>query len=281
MTVPSVAGPSSSLVIRKAIEPLWSGCAATNSSHGDHHRGDRGLHVGRAAAIQLAVAVGRHEGLRVPLVERAGGHHVGVAGEHEQRRARVPLARPQVGRRRSSRCVSQSKPSGDSSSIRRRWQPLSSGVTEESAISSSVSARVRDGVMCACARKAVGRRRRKSRRAACRRLSSTGRLMTDGTSSIRSSALALSTTAARRSSGSLRQVVPLRLTSTSQSSCSSQAATVARSRPCFLKSWKSKSWPLLGQPGARFFDRVAVGNAVEGCFHGRKAHAAPKSGGCR
>ena len=32
MTVPSVAGPSSSLVIRNAIEPLWPGCAAMNSS---------------------------------------------------------------------------------------------------------------------------------------------------------------------------------------------------------------------------------------------------------
>src|SRR4051812_45551056 len=63
--------------------------------------------------------------------------------------------------------------------------------------------------------------------------SSTGRLMTDGFSSISSRALALSTTWARRSSGSLRQVVPLRLTRTSQSSCSSQRATVSRDRPCF------------------------------------------------
>src|SRR5450830_620490 len=32
MMVPSVAGPSSSLVMRKPMEPLWSGWAATNSS---------------------------------------------------------------------------------------------------------------------------------------------------------------------------------------------------------------------------------------------------------
>ncbi len=63
---------------------------------GDHHRRQRGLHVGRAASVQLAVAMGRREGIGGPLRERAGRHHVGMAGEHQQR-LRAAAPRPQVG----------------------------------------------------------------------------------------------------------------------------------------------------------------------------------------
>ena len=65
----------------------------------DHHRGERALHVGSAAAVQHAVAVRRHERVAGPLVERAGRHDVGVAGEREDLRRRPPAGpeRPQVG----------------------------------------------------------------------------------------------------------------------------------------------------------------------------------------
>src|SRR5471032_471563 len=72
-------------------------------------------------------------------------------------------------------------------------------------------------------------------------LYSTGRLMMDGFSSISSLALAASTMDALRSSLKARQVVPFLLTSTSHGNCCSHCSTVARSRPCFLKSWKVKS----------------------------------------
>ena len=55
----------------------------------------RAFHVGGAAAVQHAVAYGRHEGIAVPLLDRAGRHHVGMAGEAHQR-ARRAAARPQV-----------------------------------------------------------------------------------------------------------------------------------------------------------------------------------------
>jgi hypothetical protein len=55
----------------------------------DHKAGNGGLHVGRAASVQHAIAMGRLERRRAPLLERAGRHHVGVAGEHEQLAARA------------------------------------------------------------------------------------------------------------------------------------------------------------------------------------------------
>ncbi|MND81072.1 hypothetical protein D3C80_728580 [compost metagenome] len=63
---------------------------------GHHHGGQRSLHVGGAAAIEHAILDGRLERRGVPLLQRPGGHHVGVAGEAEQR----PLAAtagPEVG----------------------------------------------------------------------------------------------------------------------------------------------------------------------------------------
>jgi hypothetical protein len=76
------AGPSSSLVIRKASD---EGFGLGGQEFLDRHEGrDRGLHVGGAAAVQLAVAVRGRERVAGPLVERAGGHHVGVAGEHQR-----------------------------------------------------------------------------------------------------------------------------------------------------------------------------------------------------
>ena len=95
-TVPSTAGPSSSEVRRSAIEPEWPGRSFTNIFGGDDEGGDRGLHVRGAAAVELAVADGRHERIGVPLGERAGRHDVGVAGEADHR-AGAAAPRPEVG----------------------------------------------------------------------------------------------------------------------------------------------------------------------------------------
>src|SRR4029079_12531295 len=57
--------------------------------------GDGGLHVGRAAAVELAVADRRHERVGVPFRERARRHHIGMAGEAEQRLAGA-APRPEV-----------------------------------------------------------------------------------------------------------------------------------------------------------------------------------------
>jgi hypothetical protein len=62
--------------------------------HRHREGGDRGLHVGRAAAVQLAVAVAGHEGVAGPLLQRAGGHDVGVAGEHQRAAAAADGAWP-------------------------------------------------------------------------------------------------------------------------------------------------------------------------------------------
>ena len=91
-TVPSTAGPF--LVAgeqegqRAAVRRLRS----EKLLGGHHHRRERGLHVGGAAAVQPALAVRGHEGVAAPLLQRAGGHHVGVAGEGEQRRLGIAAA---------------------------------------------------------------------------------------------------------------------------------------------------------------------------------------------
>ena len=51
---------------------------------GGHDKGrDRRLHVAGAATIQPAVAVCRNKRVAVPLLQRASGHHVGVAGKDQ------------------------------------------------------------------------------------------------------------------------------------------------------------------------------------------------------
>ncbi len=56
----------------------------------------RALHVGGAAAVQPAVALGRDERVGAPLIERPRGDDVGVPGEGEQRAA-AAAPRPEVG----------------------------------------------------------------------------------------------------------------------------------------------------------------------------------------
>jgi len=78
---------------------------------GHHHGGQRGLHVGGAAAIEEAAAVRGHERRAAPLVERAGGHHVGMPGKDQGRAAggvaMAALDRPQIGHRGIGRSIGQ------------------------------------------------------------------------------------------------------------------------------------------------------------------------------
>ena len=115
-------------------------------------RGERALHVGGAAAVEPAVALGRaRTGRECHCVERAGRHDVGVAGEADQR-ARASPRRAQRLVTPLETSVSQRKPSGARRAAISAWQPASSGVSERRAISSRASA-------------SVGRRRRVSMRA--------------------------------------------------------------------------------------------------------------------
>ena len=64
---------------------------------GDHHRGQAAFHVGGAAAAEHAVGVDqRLERLVLPLLHRAGGDHVGVAGEAQYRAILGTVGSPEV-----------------------------------------------------------------------------------------------------------------------------------------------------------------------------------------
>jgi hypothetical protein len=71
--------------------------------------------------------------------------------------------------------------------------------------------------------------------------STTGRLMTLGCASISARALAASVTPACTAGSSLRQVVPLRLTSVSQPLLRSQASSRSAGTPCFLEVVKLRA----------------------------------------
>ena len=62
-----------------------SGMSGHEALGGRDHGGDRGLHVGGAAPVQVAVALHGHEGIAGPAVDWAGRHDVDVAGETDDR----------------------------------------------------------------------------------------------------------------------------------------------------------------------------------------------------
>ena len=59
--------------------------------NGGHEGGQRGFHVGRAAAVEVAVALGRDERIGRPALDRAGRHDVGVAGKTQHRAAAAAM----------------------------------------------------------------------------------------------------------------------------------------------------------------------------------------------
>ena len=90
---------------------------------GGDERGERGLHVGGAAAVQPAVALGRHERIRLPLRQRAGRHDVGVPGEADERARRSPAPPSVLDRVRRERLGAKAE-RGEA----RRHQLLAAGV---------------------------------------------------------------------------------------------------------------------------------------------------------
>ena len=73
--------------------------AGDESLGGRDHRGHRHLHVGGAAAEQVAVALGGRERIARPPLDRARRHDVDVPGQADERRGRA-TARPEVADRR-------------------------------------------------------------------------------------------------------------------------------------------------------------------------------------
>ena len=61
----------------------------------DHERGDAAFHVGGATPVQHAVADLGHERIARPALARTRRHHVGMAEQHQHRRA-CAVRRPQV-----------------------------------------------------------------------------------------------------------------------------------------------------------------------------------------
>ena len=90
--MPLTAGPSSSPVTRKLIEPVKRPLGDEAQGGGDRG-GDAALHVAGAAAPELAVGDLAGERIEPPARDVAGRHDVGVAGEDEIGRARFRTAR--------------------------------------------------------------------------------------------------------------------------------------------------------------------------------------------
>ena len=89
-------GPSSSEVMSSAMEPVRRRMLGDEAFHRGDERRERRLHVGGAAAVQPAVALGRRERIGFPAFARPGRHDIGVAGEADER-TRGAAPRPEVG----------------------------------------------------------------------------------------------------------------------------------------------------------------------------------------
>ena len=83
LTVPLTAGPSSSPVTRKPIEPAKRRRRREEGERRRHHRGDAALHVDGAAPVEHAVRDHRRRRVVAPAPPVAGRHDVGMAGEQE------------------------------------------------------------------------------------------------------------------------------------------------------------------------------------------------------
>ena len=77
---------SSSTTAATTRRPAARPFCAIGAGSGDHRR-DAALHVLRAAAVQAAVALGRHE----RIVHAGDAHRVGVAAEHQRASLRAPI----------------------------------------------------------------------------------------------------------------------------------------------------------------------------------------------
>ena len=141
LAVPSIDGPSSSDVRRSAIEPGASRMRRDERLDRRDERRERALHVGGTAAVQPAVALGRHERIRLPL-PRADRSARRRCGRRRQTSGRASPRRSQPLRTPFDSSVSVRNPSGARRDAMSSWQPASSGVSDRRSISARVSARV-------------------------------------------------------------------------------------------------------------------------------------------
>src|ERR1700678_582679 len=140
--VPSTDGPSSSLVINRAIVPRCSGCRRTNCSQA----------VSMAARPLFMSAAPRPynkpslmTGLKGSLCHSSSGPEGTTSVWPAKQNTGPPL--PRFAQKLSTgpkRIRSTANPMASSRSIINSWQPPSAGLTEARAISSSVNCRVSD-----------------------------------------------------------------------------------------------------------------------------------------
>ncbi|MCY1545035.1 hypothetical protein D9M68_809530 [compost metagenome] len=145
ITVPSLAGPSSSLVSRKAMSIGGLGFAARNSSQATTMAASE---VFMSLAPRPKSLPSRCEGTKGSLPQASSGPVGTTSVWPAQTRVGcwpVPRRAQRLVTRKSAgplSMVSQTKPSARRRSAIRAWQPSSSGVTEGRAINSSVRRRV-------------------------------------------------------------------------------------------------------------------------------------------
>ena len=180
-TVPSIDGPSSSDVSSSAIEPRRIGMRGDESLDGGDERRERALHVGRAAAVEPAVALGRRERIGCAIASSGPVGTTSVCPAKQTSGRAVPrrahrLVTPLATQRLAAE-AERLEPRARSAPGSR----ASSGVSERRAISARASssvARAGCGRPCPCAR-CVGvarmSRRRCARTARSPRFSACGR----------------------------------------------------------------------------------------------------------
>ena len=145
LAVPLMAGPSSSPVISRLIEPAGAPFAARRAGRRRDEGGDAALHVRGAPAIKLAVARSLPRTGRRPRRARiAGRHDIGVTGEAEVGPRLRPAwhtgCRSAACRRPRTAARWQTKPSGSSALASTSSAPASAGVTLGQRIRAWVSA---------------------------------------------------------------------------------------------------------------------------------------------
>ena len=133
LRVPLIAGPSSSPVMSRLIEPAMSSPLARDEiERRGGEAGDGALHVGGAPSVEHAVRDLGGEGRIGPQALIARRHHVGMAGEAEMRRPEPMRAIEIVDRRRA--VLGESEPLAVEAAFARARSstsraPASSGVT--------------------------------------------------------------------------------------------------------------------------------------------------------
>ena len=143
LTVPLCAGPSSSAVIKKAMEPLWSGCFSTKRSTAMIIEANEPFMSAAPRPCNMpSMILGSNGGLSQFASGPVGTTSVWPA---KQIRGLASPLRDQKLSTSPKRSGSLLKPRAASRSIMSGWQPSSSGVTEWRAMRSLANCRV--GVM--------------------------------------------------------------------------------------------------------------------------------------